>query len=412
MSDRPVAVDLFAGVGGLSLGFEQAGYDVACSVEFDPVHAAAHQYNFPETAVLAADVRNISGRDIRSRSSIGDRRVSVVFGGSPCQGFSMIGKRSLDDPRNELVSHFMRVVEELESDYFVFENVKGLTVGQQRKFLDEVVEGFEACGYDLISPWKVLNASAYGVPQDRQRLFLVGCRKGLVLPSYPIPFTSASGSRKPSSLPTGPSVADALGDLPDAESFPDLLTSDAVETSLGTPSAYAARMRGEIVDADDFAYPRECADGWMTSSARTDHSPLTRSRFLAQAPGKPEPVSRFLKLDPHGVCNTLRAGTGADRGAFTAARPIHPYLGRCVTVREMARLHSYPDWFRFNWTKWHGAREVGNSVPPLLARAVASRVIAASGHVPSRPTRSLRLDMGHLLRMDAGSAEKHFKNLT
>jgi DNA (cytosine-5)-methyltransferase 1 len=404
---RPIAVDLFAGVGGMSMGFEQAGFDVACAVEFDPVHCAAHKYNFPQTAVICGDVQEVTAADIRRRSTIGDQKVSVVFGGSPCQGFSMIGKRSIDDPRNSLVRHFMRIVVDLDSDYFVFENVKGLTVGQHKAFLNEIVEGFEACGYDVLMPWRVLNAGHFGVPQDRQRLFLLGCKKGLALPRYPDAKTTPSGSRKPlEGLPTGPSVWDALSDLPDAEGFQALIAGDRVKTKLGKPTAYSAILRGLELDEDDYSHPRIFESGWLTASNRADHSPLTRSRFSATPVGTVEPVSRFLRLNPQGVCNTLRAGTGAERGAFTAARPIHPVFARCITVREMARLHSYPDWFSFNWKKWHGAREVGNSVPPRLARAVASSIVQALGVKPVKPGEKIELVNESLLFVDNTSARK------
>lgn len=411
LTSRPLAVDLFAGVGGMSLGFEQAGFDVVCAVEYDPVHAAAHKFNFPDTAVLNGDVSKVTGTDIRAKANIGGRRVSVVFGGSPCQGFSMIGKRSMDDPRNALVRHFMRIVVELDADYFVFENVKGLTVGKHKAFLDEIVNGFAKCGYELISPYKVLNASWFGVPQDRWRLFLVGCRRGLKVPTYPAEKTSPALSRKPiHGLPVGPTVGDALFDLPDAENFDVLNSSDSVLTELGNPSPYSAVLRGLVDDPDDFSHPREFPSGVLTSSTRSDHTALTRSRFSSTIPGTVEPISRFLRLNPAGICNTLRAGTGSERGGFTAARPIHPVYARCITVREMARLHSYPDWFRFNWTKWHGAREVGNSVPPRLARAVAASVMQSMGHVPSRPLNQVPLGDERLLYMDMGSATRYFEN--
>jgi len=407
MHNRPLAVDLFAGVGGMSLGFEQAGFDVACAVEVDPVHCAAHMYNFPRTAVICRGVEDVTGEEVRAASGAGDRPISVVFGGSPCQGFSMIGKRSLDDPRNALVLHFMRLVSEIGPDYFVLENVKGLTVGKHRMFLDEVVSGFDASGYDVLLPWKVLNAAWYGVPQHRERLFIIGARRGLRLPSYPERRFNPAGGRAPDpSLPSGPGVIDAIGDLPDAEDFTELLFTDEALAAFGAPSPYAAVLRGEAEDPQDFSHPRPSRPGLLTSSARAGHTELTRSRFAATEPGKVEPVSRFLRLHPGGVCNTLRAGTGKERGAFTAARPIHPFHPRCVTVREMARLHSYPDWFRFNWTKWHGARQVGNSVPPLLARAVAAELMSAAGQVPVRPAEVMALGDESLIRVDETSARK------
>ncbi len=118
-----------------------------------------------------------------------------------------------------------------------------------------------------------------------------------------------------------------------------------------------------------------CDRSLLTSSTRTVHSPASIERFRTVANGQLEKISHFLKLDPDGICNTLRAGTPSNRGAFTAPRPIHPSAPRCITVREAARLHSYPDWFRFHSTKWHGFRQIGNSVPPLLARSVAQQML-------------------------------------
>lgn len=409
---RPLCIDLFAGVGGLSLGFEQAGFDVACAVEIDPVHCAAHLYNFPSTPVICAGVETLTASGLRKAAGIGNREIAVVCGGSPCQGFSMIGKRSLDDPRNALVGHFMRLVVDLRPRYFVLENVKGLTIGKHRAFLDELVEGFAAGGYDILMPWKVLNASCFGVPQNRERLFIIGARRGLPLPVYPEPLTRPAKGRGrfDASLPLGPTVAQAILDLPDADAFPVLAGTDNVEAELGARSDYVARLRGEIVDSGDFSHPRDWNPRLLTSSTTSAHTDLTRSRFGSTVPGAVEPVSRFLRLDPEGTCNTLRAGTGKERGAFTAARPIHPVHARCITVREMARLHSYPDWFRFNWTKWHGAREVGNSVPPLLARAVASSLAAAMGYAPERPSEKLPPGNESLLLVDHGSASSMVKD--
>jgi len=182
---RPAGVDLFAGAGGMSLGFEQAGFDVAVAVEHDPVHCATHEFNFPNCAAICRSVADIDGEYIRSHSRIGHRTVDVVFGGAPCQGFSMIGKRALDDPRNSLVHHFVRLVVELKASYFVFENVKGLTVGAHKKFLEEIMREFGKNGYGVREDYQVLNALNHGVPQARQRLFLMGARKGLALPGYP-----------------------------------------------------------------------------------------------------------------------------------------------------------------------------------------------------------------------------------
>ena len=407
---RPIGIDLFAGAGGLSLGFEQAGFDVAAAVEIDPVHCAVHEYNFPKTAVIPHPIETLSGKDIAQAAGIGGRRVDCVFGGAPCQGFSLIGHRVLDDPRNRLVREFVRIVAELDARTFVFENVKGLTVGRHRAFLDELVEEFSEVGYDVRVPWRVLNAGNFAVPQHRERLILLGARKGEALPHYPKPTTNMAGKkRRIDGLPDGPTCADALGDLPDAGGLDALIGSDAARPGrYGEPSAYAAGLRCRTNDAWHYGYVREWNPALLTSSAQTRHTAISRRRFRETEPGTVEPISRFFKLAEAGVSNTLRAGTDGARGAFTSPRPIHYRFDRCVTVREMARLHGFPDWFRFNATKWHGARQIGNAVPPPLARAIAGKVIEALERTPSRPEGAITLGDPAVLTFDRSAAAKHF----
>ena len=407
---RPVGIDLFAGAGGLSVGFEQAGFDIAAAVEIDPVHCAVHKYNFPKSAIIPHSVEGLSAEQIRKAAGIGESEVDCVFGGAPCQGFSLIGHRVFDDPRNKLVLEFVRIVSELKSRMFVFENVKGLTVGKHKDFLKELVAAFDDVGYDVRMPWKVLNAGNFGTPQFRERLILLGCRKGERMPEYPDALTNLAGGKKViGGLADGPTCEHALGDLPDADRFQTLMDRDAVKTTrFAKPSAYAAELRCMTDSAWHFGYVRDWDPSLLTSSARTEHTRISRRRFAETEPGSVEPISRFFRLPRQGVSNTLRAGTDGARGAFTSPRPIHYGLDRCVTVREMARLHGFPDWFRFNVTKWHGARQIGNAVPPPLARAIAGQVMKALRVEPTRPDQVLSLGDDALLSLDLSGAAAHF----
>jgi DNA (cytosine-5)-methyltransferase 1 len=406
---RPIGIDLFAGAGGLGLGFEQAGFDVVAAVEIDPIHCAIHEYNFPQCAMLPRSVAGLTGDEIRRRAGIGRQRVDVVFGGAPCQGFSMIGHRALDDPRNGLVRDFVRIVTELKASYFVFENVKGLTIGEHRGVLEELIEEFARAGYRIRLPWTVLDAAEYGAPQHRERLILMGARKGFRLPDYPEAISRPADVEGRGLLPRGPSCADALNDLPDAEQFFELRHSDEVSTEeWGKPSRYAREMRCIGANSWHYGYVRVWDPHMLTSSLRTDHTTISRRRFEATPSGHVEPISRFFKLSAEGLSNTLRAGTDSSRGAFTSPRPIHYSYPRCITVREMARLHGFPDWFRFHRTKWHGARQIGNAVPPPLARAVALQVIRALGQAPCRPESRIALGDPELLRLDMSEAAAYF----
>lgn len=410
---RPIAVDLFAGAGGMTLGFEQAGFDVLASVEIDPVHCATHQFNFPMCSILCQDVAELRGSEIRKKSAIGGREIDVVISGSPCQGFSMMGKRDVDDPRNSLIFHFQRLVLELKPKFFVMENVPGIASGEHKELLNILINSFLEAGYKVEENYQVLNALNYGVPQARKRLFLIGCKKDYELPKYPQPTTILPKIKVPQrykkvNLPAVPTVWDAIGDLPEVENYSELLHRDWVIAEYGKCSTYASIMRGIDGLDDDYSYDREYDRQILSCSLRTKHSQECMERFHAAKHGEKEPISRFYKLHPEGVCNTLRAGTDRARGAYTSPRPIHPIAPRCITVREAARLHSYPDWFRFHVTKWHGFRQVGNSVPPRLAKVVAAQIISALGVKAIKPSIKLTWGDDSLLKLNWSEAEKYY----
>ncbi len=421
---RPIVVELFAGAGGLSLGFEQAGFDLAVAIEIDPIHCAIHELNFPHTKVICANITEISGADIRRQANLEGIEIDAVIGGPPCQGFSLMGQRVLDDPRNELVFHFLRIVTELKPRMFVMENVPGMASGKHHDLLDQLIEHFRAVGYSVRMPYKLLNAASFGVPQSRRRLFLLGARAGEALPNYPIDQTAlpASKSKRSSgntdlsslfgtedALPACPTVGEAIFDLPEIELHDALFEADELMERSSGGSEYAKIMRGELNDPTDYAWSRTYDPQVLSGCLRAEHTELSRKRFAETMPGSVETVSRFLKLDPDGVCNTLRAGTNTDRGAFSAPRPIHPIAPRCITVREAARLHSFPDWFRFHRTIWHGFREVGNAVPPRLGRAVGARVLEALGCEPVKPTESLMLGNKNLAGLTMREAAAYFE---
>ena len=406
---RPLGIDLFAGAGGMSLGFEQAGFDVAAAVEVDPVHCATHKFNFPNCAVVPRSVVGLSAQQIRHVAGIGDSKIAVVFGGPPCQGFSLIGQRCLDDARNRLVLEFVRLVAELDADSFVFENVKGLTLGPHKAFLIELIEAFEEVGYSVRTPPQVLNAAFFGVPQNRERLIVLGAKNGASLPNYPKTLTAPNANNGNGHAIATPTCKEALADLPNAEDYDYLFQQDEVFVAKwGKPSAYAAELRSLTDSAWHFGHRRLWNPRVLTSSMRTEHTDISRRRFAETKQGGIEPISRFYRLPPDGLSNTLRAGTDSARGAFTSPRPLHYAYPRCITVREMARLHGFPDWFRFHRTKWNGARQIGNAVPPPLARAVAREVIRSLGVKPVHPKGLQPLGDSELLGMDMREAARYF----
>ena len=408
-SGRPKVLDLFAGAGGLSLGFEQAGFDIVAAVEYDAVHCAVHEFNLPYGKAICGDLSVLSSETLLN--IIGEEnKPEVICGGPPCQGFSLIGKRVLDDPRNRLPREFIRVVRDLQPKYFLFENVPGLATGKHCQILEEIVADLENAGYFVAEPVAILSATSFGIPQTRKRLFVLGSRRDCAPAAYP-ETTHLADSHKILFLEESAcrTVLEAIGDLPDADIFSELLKRDWVKCELGDPiSEYARRLRDPKSDPGDFSYPRIWDPTLMTGSLRTRHTETSRKRFPATGPNETEPVSRFFKLAADGYCNTLRAGTGSERGAFTSPRPIHWKYPRCITNRKAARLHSFPDWFRVHVTKWHGFRQIGNAVPPILARAIALKINQALGIVPKRPLMQVRFGAEDLLSMNMSEACRHF----
>lgn len=413
---RPIAIDLFAGAGGFSLGMEQAGFEVAVAVEHDPVHAGVYAFNFPHTKVLCRDIGTLSGRGIKEAmwqwaQSHGRKRryksIDLVFGGPPCQGFSSIGKGQVDDVRNNLVFEFCRLVKELQPRYFVMENVPGLKLQKYAGVLERLIEEFQAAGYEITEPVQILNAASFGVPQKRRRLFLLGTRVGETTLAYPqakIPL--------PSQYIT---VRDAIADLPNLDNFIELQTSDCIQLTssqieqIEASCRYVKTLRTLIKEPDNLAHLRQWNRDLLTNSMQTQHGAIAIERFRQTASGTLEPISRLRRLHWHKPCNTLRAGTGYERGSFTSPRPIHPEYPRVISVREAARLHSFPDWFRLHTTKWHGFRQVGNAVPPLLGRALGCQIISALGIKPKKPTTVLELGDPQLLKFTLISAAKYWE---
>ena len=363
---KPIGLDLFCGVGGMSLGFEQAGFDVIAGIDSDSINIETYKINFPKNRAILGDLSKLSGSEIRKMAGLGQEKIDVLFGGPPCGGFSLIGKRDSADPRNKLLFDFARLIKELEPNYVVLENVRGLVIGNAKKKFDKFVRKVKESNYEIVEPIRVLNAKDYGVPQDRQRVILLAHKKG----TRPLKYSDPDKENV--------TVWEAIGDLPNIENFDDLFERDGYKGRLKKKhSDYAGRLRGETKDRADKSYQRKISRLGLTGLKRTRHTVKTIRRFSKTAPGTAEPVSRLYRLQKEGLSKTLRAGADRSHGSYTAPRPIHPKYPRCVTIREGARLHSFPDWFRFDETIWHGFRQIGNAVPPLLAKAIADSVMDA-----------------------------------
>lgn len=354
-------VDLYSGVGGLSLGASRAGFNLAGAVELDKHAIFSHALNFPNSTHLHKDVSKLSAHDILTACNVSN--IDCVIGGPPCQGFSTIGKGMADDVRNELYIHFFRLVSELSPVCFLAENVPGI-MNEKYDSVREKAFSLVKDKYVILSPIKV-NASNYGAPTTRTRIFFIGFKKDLANCLKESDFFPMQDIQQTL-------VKDALYGIPRVIKKEWQQEEQGWrEVKMDRQGYFFERLWGNIPNnVGDPESLKKLKKGIVSGFLGTIHTDEIISRYKKLSFGETDKISRSQRLNPNGFCPTLRAGTGSDKGSYQAVRPIHPTQARVITPREAARLQGFPDWFRFHPTKWHSFRQIGNSVSPLVAEAM------------------------------------------
>lgn len=376
---RPTVIDLFSGAGGLALGFQAAGFEVVLSSDISDPCARTHTRNLPEVPFMLADIGAISGRDILRRCGLSRGELDVLIGGPPCQGFSILGQRMLDDPRNRLFGDFIRLAGELRPRVAVIENVPGLATMHNGVLLREIGDAFRELGYRV--DCAELLAAQYGVPQMRWRMFFIAWRDLEVRSAYfPTPTHGplGIGDLVPNRTVTKDqmagfvTIADAISDLPAVGS------GEVVDRYSSPPeSAYQIAMRGGATSLHNHYAPRLSA----VNLERIRH--LEPGQDWRDLPREllPAGMQRALRKD-HTRRYRRMTWDGVARSIITRFRDpksgeyIHPEQTRTITIREAARIQSFPDWFVFEGGYSDQYDQVGNAVPPLLARAVGHSISA------------------------------------
>lgn len=355
-------IDLFSGVGGLSLGAARAGFEVKAAVELDPFAVSTHALNFPVSKHFMTDVSTIKGKEFLNSLNINS--LDGLIGGPPCQGFSSMGKGMANDVRNDLYKHFYRLIKEMQPKFFLAENVPGILSNKYAHILDEAFSLIKD-KYFILSPLKI-KASDFGAPTVRTRIFFIGYLKELGEG-----FIKENDFLSVSPVPPV-TVKQALFGLPeyiDSEWLSDDQGWQKINKNATGP--FYDKLWGQIpFHVGDPLTVKMLEKSIVSGCLGTRHSKEVIQRYNLLAHGMIDKVSRSQKLDPDGFCPTLRAGTANDKGSYQAVRPIHPYQNRVITPREAARLQGFPDWFRFHTTKWHSFRQIGNSVSPIVAEAM------------------------------------------
>jgi DNA (cytosine-5)-methyltransferase 1 len=360
-------VDLFSGCGGFSLGAKLAGFTSLAAVDIDGTLQSAYRRNFPGTRHIQGSVADIGVGDWAHL--IGRVRPDGLLGGPPCQGFSWIGRRRKDDPRNSLLHHFYRHVDMLRPKFFIMENVEGLLSEENIGLLTSALEAVPA-KYRVLEPI-VMCAAHYGAATTRRRVVVIGYDPDDV---DPISTDIAKAIRSENFVTVRQAIADLPGPIP-VQNETDFGWARYPNKSLAKLSEYAKLLRQPPRQGFGWAEAVERhGSGFVSGSVATRHSREITRRYAVIPGGKSDPITKSFKLEWDGQCPTLRAGTGADKGAFQAVRPLHPGKGRVITVREAARLQGFPDWFVFHPTKWHSFRMIGNSISPFLSNALLARI--------------------------------------
>lgn len=335
---KHTVLDLFCGCGGLSLGFEQAGFNVLAGIDVWKDALITYQANHPNSRTMQADLMNLLPEDVEKE--IGNSSIDVIIGGPPCQGFSIAGKRIIDDERNKLYKSFVRMVEYFKPKAFVMENVPNILSMGDGIIRESIVKDFESLGYKVTT--KVLLASNYGVPQNRRRAVFVGLSNGKEF-EYPEPKTQIPITSR-----------DAISDLP--------------EQSLAEGSLYPiepqSKFQQEIRKGSTGVYNHDI----------TKHTEQTQ-RIIALVPdgGNYKDLPKELQ-DTRKVhiawtrLNSQRPSITIDTGHF---HHFHYKYNRVPTVRESARFQSFPDTFIFIGNKTSKLKQVGNAVPPMMAKEIA-----------------------------------------
>lgn len=348
-----IGIDLFSGAGGLSLGAIQAGINVEYAVELDTKAALTCLSNHSDLKMLNKDITITTADDFSS--SISKKNDLILFGGPPCQGFSTSNQRSRNknNLNNWLFKEFIRLAQELEPAWIVIENVKGLLETENKLFYEKIINDLTHLGYKT-SPF-LLNAVDYGVPQNRTRLFIIGSKK----------FKKIQEPTKKNKRIT---VSEALLDLPDIENGNHI---NALPYRMTPHSEYSKLMRDHALD---LVY-----NNLVTKSS---HQVIERYSHIPQGGNWQDiPEELMGNYKDRTRCHTgiykrlIASDPSITIGNFRKSMIINPWKNRGLSVREAARIQSFPDNFIFHGSIGFQQQQVGNAVPPLLAKAVFQRIL-------------------------------------
>jgi len=331
------AIDLFSGAGGMSLGFQMAGFDILYATDNDPACIQTYNNNIGKHGFVH-DVYQVSKMKIENTIGHSLDHLDVILGGPPCQGFSVQRRGSDADPRNDLVLEYLRIVLEIRPKFFVMENVVGLLSVRGKPILEQFFQECENAGYVIHT--KKLNAFDYGVPQERKRVFIVGEQTRDLLGLFEFP-------------------------VPDSRPHTPLTVREAIEDLMNIGQTEVANHKADALSRINLERIRSIKEGQGRDSL---------PEYLQLECHKNNKTHRHLDVYGRMAWDKPSSTITARFDSFSRGRFGHPVLDRTITLREGARLQTFPDDYVFYGTKVQVAKQIGNAVPPLLAKAIATQI--------------------------------------
>jgi len=369
----PTAISLFAGAGGCSLGFHQAGFDIRYASDIDADAVESYRRNFLTTPCEAMDIRELNAEVVLQRARIDVGELDILLGGPPCQGFSSAGIKSGDDPRNSLLRHYVRLLERIRPKWFIMENVEGLLTNAGGLHIRDAADLFLHAGYSINV--EKIYSQGFGVPQRRKRVLIVGNRLGHDF-LFPEPATRFSGGifRKGevTFMTATSDLPPAATDAPRALDYCEPPRNDLQSYLRGTGIRVTDHFAVELSDIQLERVRKLKPGQTMKDLPRNlQHESFRRRAFrrvmdgtpVEKRGGAPSGLKRLFADEP-----SLTITSAATREF------VHPTMDRLLTLRECARLQTFPDCFEFVGSASSKIQQIGNAIPPLLARAIAGHI--------------------------------------
>lgn len=362
---QPTAIDLFCGAGGLSEGFRQAGFRVLAGNDFDEVAGQTYAATHLDAVFLPGPIQDITARRLLKETGLARGELDCLIGGPPCQAFSVYNhQRGMHDDRSQLFREYLRLVEGLSPKWIVMENVTGILSAGGGEAVREISAGLEILGYRV--EMKTLKAEEFGIPQERRRVVFIGTREDASI-NFPMP-THGEGKRR------FVTIKDAIGDLPPLRNGGFVGASAYAKAAT---SEYQRELRINSKLIRNHAAPRLSA----INLERMKHIPPGGSwrdipiellpEGMKQA-RRCDHTKRYGRMKWDGLACTILTKCDVHWGAY-----IHPSQDRAISVREAARIQSFPDWFQFEGSKTDQYVQIGNAVPPLLGKSIAQAILGA-----------------------------------